>query len=567
MTKKLFAVLLATLMLIGVMAGCTTTPNEQWISYSEVVDVVGGGDDATDDAKDDDAKDDDDTVETDEKGNTKKTNGKKTTTAKGKRTKTTTGKTNSVATGVRTRTTRAKGDTVSFTPVADAGADYDVKGKVSIAVDTNRPTDYEAMFDVMMELYPNVEFTFDYHTDGANGSYTTYLTKKMATKTAANIMWDSAENLPVVLGYGWVKPITEYFAKDPEAKYVPANVTKDHTFFGDLYALPHQATFGVTYFNTSLFDKLGLKMPDLDWDLDDYNKYYNTAASSFDDGVCVAVPYMFEPFIMEWAHYFASVDGKRLSEDFYNWDTGKYDLTYATQAAKQMRTWRLVPGGEGWAMRTQTSGGSNLLQQQLGAASEHAVWKQGKSLMLATAGTWNYPEMEETCSFKFEMWPTPNKNGNLKFHVDTCYVTSATTDAQMPAVYQALRFMTFSTNGNLARLQMYEDSEKGKYALNARVYYPVTTSDAVIKKFDNLKVTTEADVYMLKNIPNSSRYDVFKLVPEVNSITDQYITGVLSQVQDGSKDANALADPIARANKALETAWDEFETQYKRNNS
>lgn len=550
MTKKWMAMALAALMLIGVLTGCNSSSGDEWESYNEVVTVVVDGE----------------TLQTDDEGNTVTTDGKQNdnkTTVSGKRTKTTVGKTQSAATGVITRTTRKPNELVKFEAIPDAGADYNVKGTVSIAVDTNRPTDYEAMFDIMQKLYPNIKFVFDFHTDGANGGYSAYLAKKMATKTAANIMWDSAENMPVVLGQGWVKPITKYFKADPEAKYVPANVTKDHTFFGELYALPHQATFGATYFNMDLFNKLSLKLPSLEWDLAAYNKLFNQAASSFDDGVCVAVPYMFETFIMEWAHYFAGVDGKHLSEDFYNWDTGKYDLTYASKAAKQMRTWRMLPGGEGWAMRVQTSGNNNLLQQQLGVSSEHQVWWQGKALM-NNSGTWVYPEMDERCTFNFKMWPTPNKNGNLQFHVDTCYVTTATADKNMPAVYQALRFMTFSSNGNLARLQMYEDSEKGKYALNARVYYPVTTSPAVIKKFNNLKVTDEADEYMLKNIPNSSRYDVFKLVPEINSITDQYITGVLAQVQEGSKDATALEEPMVKANKALATAWKEFEAQYKK---
>ena len=556
MTKKLFAMLLAAVMLLGVLTACNSSNNGDWISYNEVLTQVVNGEDANETQGEE-------TVKTDEKGDVVKTNGNKTTTVSRRTKVSSTTKGGAVMTGMQTRTTREGNKKIKYTLVEDKGADYKVKGNVSIAVDTTRPTDYEAMFDVMQEVYPNINFTFDFHTDSSNGSYTAYLSKKIATKTAANIMWDSAENLPVVLGYGWVKPITQYFKKDPEAKYVPANVTKDHTFYGDLYALPHQATFGATYINTDLFGKLSLKMPDLDWDLADYDAFYKKGAAGFSARNCVAVPFMFDTFIMEWAHYFAGADGKHLSEDFYNWDTGKYDLTYATKAVKQMREWRLIPGGEGWSMANTKSGGTNLLNQQLGVDSEHSVWWQGKALM-SSGGTWSYPEMEERCNFKFEMWPTPNKNGNLQYHVDTCYVTSTTSDAQMPAVYQALRFMTFSTNGNLARLQMYEKSEKGKYALNARVYYPVSTNPTVLNKFNKLDVTTKADVYMLKNIPNSSRYDAFKLVPEINSITDQYITNTLAQVQEGSKDPGDLADPIVKANKALQTAKDEFKAQYNK---
>lgn len=92
----------------------------------------------------------------------------------------------------------SNGATLDFTPVADKGANYNVKGTVTIAVDTARPTDYDAMFDVMQKLYPNVNIKFDYWAHNESDSALEYLTTRAASGKMADIIFDDA-GLPALL--------------------------------------------------------------------------------------------------------------------------------------------------------------------------------------------------------------------------------------------------------------------------------------------------------------------------------------------------------------------------------
>ncbi len=333
--------MLAALMIVAVMAGCTTSTKEIWVSTSDYEDA-GVADDGSD-------ADEQDADQTDKTGEDQV--GSKTT----KRKKTTTTKKATEANGTRTRVTKAPEEALTFTPVADAGADYSVKGNVSIAVNTVRPTDYEAMFDVLQRLYPNINFVFDYWVSTYADDGREYLTSRMATGTAANIMWDEAGEIPTyIMNGGWIAPITDYVAKDPEAKYIPANLKEDYTYYGELFAVPHQATFETVAFNTKLMNELGIKnsdMPGLEWTLEEYEELLRKGAAGFQAGKCVGIDHV-ENERDRVSFYRAAEDhGMGYAGNGYNYKTNVMDVKYVQEACKQARTWRTISGVEGWYMR------------------------------------------------------------------------------------------------------------------------------------------------------------------------------------------------------------------------
>lgn len=124
--------------------------------------------------------------------------------------------------------------------------------------------------------------------------------------------------------------------------------------------------------------------------------------------------------------------------------------------------------------------------------------------------------------------------------------------------------MTFSTNGNLARLTMYEDSQKDKYSLNSRIYYPTTKSAAVLEKFEKLSCTTDTDVYMVKNIPNSGRFDVQKLVPDMYDSFYKIVATSLNSVTDGKDDGSGMNETIAKWNKEIKSTIDDMNKEIKK---
>lgn len=454
--------------------------------------------------------------------------------------------------------------TLDFTPVADKGANYNVKGTVTIAVDTARPTDYDAMFDVMQKLYPNVNIKFDYWAHNESDSALEYLTTRAASGKMADIIFDDAGCLPSYVMQGWVYPITKFVNADPEASNLPDNLRKDYTYCNELYALPNSAHFDVTIFNVDLLNKLGLKQPKMQWTMDEYENYLRKAAAKFSSKLCVGTSDLGNAYT-SYAWYLSMQKGQRYGTFGYNYDTQQVDADILIEGSKKARYWRTMASGvDAWYESTQKgANGVSQLETNLGLSNYTAAFTSGKALLY----DWNTGGTNKTSlnyKFKYVVVPAPNTNGRLPMHVDCSFMTTACKAENAEAAYQLLRFMTISTNGNLARLTMYEDSQKGKYSLNSRIYYPTSNSKAVINKFNSLSVATETDKYLVANIPNSGRYDVNKLVPNLYDSFFKYAASAYNDVRDGKDDGSGMKEAISKWNQAIKANIEQMNTEIKK---
>lgn len=458
----------------------------------------------------------------------------------------------------------SNGATLDFTPVADKGANYNVKGTVTIAVDTARPTDYDAMFDVMQKLYPNVNIKFDYWAHNESDSALEYLTTRAASGKMADIIFDDAGCLPSYVMQGWVYPITKFVNADPEASNLPDNLRKDYTYCNELYALPNSAHFDVTIFNVDLLNKLGLKQPKMQWTMDEYENYLRKAAAKFSSKLCVGTSDLGNAYT-SYAWYLSMQKGQRYGTFGYNYDTQQVDADILIEGSKKARYWRTMASGvDAWYESTQKgANGVSQLETNLGLSNYTAAFTSGKALLY----DWNTGGTNKTSlnyKFKYVVVPAPNTNGRLPMHVDCSFMTTACKAENAEAAYQLLRFMTISTNGNLARLTMYEDSQKGKYSLNSRIYYPTSNSKAVINKFNSLSVATETDKYLVANIPNSGRYDVNKLVPNLYDSFFKYAASAYNDVRDGKDDGSGMKEAISKWNQAIKANIEQMNTEIKK---
>lgn len=454
--------------------------------------------------------------------------------------------------------------TLDFTPVADKGANYNVKGTVTIAVDTARPTDYDAMFDVMQKLYPNVNIKFDYWAHNESDSALEYLTTRAASGKMADIIFDDAGCLPSYVMQGWVYPITKFVDADPESSNLPDNLRKDYTYCNELYALPNSAHFDVTIFNVDLLNKLGLKQPKMQWTMDEYENYLRKAAAKFSSKLCVGTSDLGNAYT-SYAWYLSMQKGQRYGTFGYNYDTQQVDADILIEGSKKARYWRTMASGvDAWYESTQKgANGVSQLETNLGLSNYTAAFTSGKALLY----DWNTGGTNKTSlnyKFKYVVVPAPNTNGRLPMHVDCSFMTTACKAENAEAAYQLLRFMTISTNGNLARLTMYEDSQKGKYSLNSRIYYPTSNSKAVINKFNSLSVATETDKYLVANIPNSGRYDVNKLVPNLYDSFFKYAASAYNDVRDGKDDGSGMKEAISKWNQAIKANIEQMNTEIKK---
>lgn len=561
MCKRFLALVLSFVMILS-LAGCLTKTTSSEVYYDEYIEGESQSTNGDDSSNSSDSSQNSSSKNNSSKDNTNKNNNNKDNTSNNN---SSSNKTSGISTSHQ-NTNKGKGE-IEFKPVEDKGANYKVKGKVTIAVDTGRVADFDAMFDIMQKLYPNVEIKFDYWTHTGDDCAAEYLSTRAATGNIADIIWDDAGVLPTYITQGWVYPITKFVAKDPEAVNIPKNLKADYTYCGELYAVPHQAHFDCLVFNTDLLNKLGMKAPKQSWTMDEFENYLKAAASKYKSGVCVGSDGLAEMY-SAYAHWLAmSYYNKNNKNNYGQWgfnlNTNSIDNDYIIQGTKKYFHWRtMLPGVDAsYELYQKNADGTSQLESYLGTSEN--LWLKGKAL-IKVRNTAGILQDESDYGFNYTVRAMPNLNGHLSMHVDNCFITSACKDENIEAAYQLLRFMTFSTNGNLARLSMYEKENKDKYALNSRIYYPTTTSKTVLNKFNNLYCVTDTDKYLVANIPNSSRFDMHKLIPNMYNNFIGIVGHSLNDVRDGKDDSGSgMKEPIEKFNAAVKKTIDEMNKKIK----
>lgn len=433
----------------------------------------------------------------------------------------------------------------------DEYAKYDVSGKVTVAVDTARPTDYEALFDAFSDVYPNIEIEYDYFAHTTEDSAQEYLTAKASTGSLPDIVFDEAGPMTLYISQGWVYPITEYVKDDPTFDSIPSNLISDYTFGGELYALPLQATFGGVYINPDVLEALNVDMPEFDWTPDDMLDLMKATTNS---------KYSAVSGIEQLDYWMAAVYGKTCTLQGYDFTTRQFStqgsyvkaLEYAANIMK-------LPGVVANSLKNSTSGGKSDYEIKFGTGD---AWKEGKIAMAVNTGTWSYTSASYEDS---EFLPYPqdaSTPGRINLHVDHCFMTTAVKEENKEAAFQVLRYLTYSTEGNLARLSMYTEENEGVYSLTNDKYYPIVTTQKVIDMFKSLPSVKDVDVYLVENIKNGYRADPWKIVPDWYKIQAAYLKDGSQKVINGTADAASTCKSMeTKANAAMSDAWASFESK------
>lgn len=445
----------------------------------------------------------------------------------------------------------SKGDLVVEGAGQDENADYAVDGTVTIAVDTARTTDYEALFDSLKQVYKNIDIKFDYWAHAEADNAQEYLTARAAADKLPDIVWDDAGSLPIYLQNGWVYPLDSFVKNDPDFKYVPENLIRDYTFGGKLYALPHQAHFELTFVNLDVLEALNLSFPSLSWTPEDFEEYCRKATTTTYSAIemLTMIPTMY-----------TSAFNPKTTKYGYNFDTRQFDVSGFVEAVKYSVNLRAVPGLEAWSLRRTTTNGKTDYQIKFGTLDSMAAFNKGLTLFHGV-GTWELIDAESRWSnmnWSYVTIPQAADNaGCMPVHVDHCFMTSSCKNPE--AAFQVLRYITYSTEGNIARLSMYDEANKGKYAVN-RVYYPTTTNPEILAKFNSLPDVTETDKYLVANVHNSLRFDLVKIIPGWSEIEGTYLYSATEEAMQGALNnvEATLTEMQGQANKALSDQWSTF---------
>lgn len=437
----------------------------------------------------------------------------------------------------------------------DVYANYEASGKVTVAINKSRSTDFQALLDTFAQYYQNIDLEVDYFS--AEGGTTEYLTAKAANGTLPDIVFDDYSSLPYFISQGWVYPLDDFVEGDGDFDYVPDSIVDSYTFNGHLFALPTTIHFRTIFLNLDLLNELNLDLPALDWTPEQYaelmkaatNATYSGSETVFDLDINLA-------------------GTTNVNSGYYGYDIANRRFNLAeswVENVQFMRGLREYPGLEAWSMRwNSSSDGTSDYVKKFGQGNTddlHMAMKAGKTLSDTIEGTWDAWLYE--LKFNWTHWPYPqgaDSKGRLPMHIDHSFMTTAVTEDNVEAAFEVLRYLTYGVEGNITRLSMFDEENAGKYVLNNRYYIPCTIHPDVAEKFESLPEVNEAIIYMYENIENSFRADPAKIVPDFDQINNDYILPSRNNVTDGLADAATVAAEVeAKANEEIAKKWAAFD--------
>ncbi len=448
------------------------------------------------------------------------------------------------------------------TGVRDEAADYDVKGTVSVGINSYRNSDFEMLFNTFKSLYPNVTvepIVFESSTDDA----TAYLTSQaMAGRPLPDIIFDDAGSLPTYIQNGWVYPLSSFIEGDSDFEKIPKNITDPFTYGGRLYALPQTMHSNMLLVNTDLVEELNVDLPEYDWNWDDFTAFIKACTNSEYSGVeDLSDQYNWGPGAM-------SDDCTIIG---YNYESESYDLTTVQTYVNYVLDIKKINGVEATSLKQNASSGVSDYEKKFGVApGTDAAFIAGKVAGTLT-GTWRYAYwMQQDLPFNWEMYPIPQSSpGRIPLHVDYCWMTTNVTEDNADAAWEFLRFVTYSKTGNLARLSSYDEDHITSDMYNT-YYIPCTTDEDVMEKFESLPYVTETVLYLSDNFSNGYLGDPEKSVPGFESVEYSIIGKPAYESINGMYDfSSRMADAQSRANaeikeykKNFETALAKFESEF-----
>lgn len=559
MKKRILAFMLVMCMLLVPLTGCKKNEGE-WLSEEVWVEVE-NGDSANTDSKNDPANTDsnndsanNNSQSGDNAGNSKPGgNSSKNESQSGN--KNNTANTSSVNPNKRP-TTQVTGDNAIKTEMTgkDKNANYKVKGKVSVAVNTNRPTDYEAMFEAFQAVYKDVDLEIRYFSDGDKSL--NYILKQASINKLPDVVFDDAASVPTYVAQGLAYPLDNFVKNDPDIKYVSNEILDSYRYGNKLFALPNSIHFSCVMINLDIVEKLNLKMPSLSWTVDDMVKFLKAGTTKEYSGC----EQLFGNYTI--AAQLCPIYDKNVGLYGYDHKNGKFNLTSMTKGLQLMTDLRKIEGLEAFSLRmsgidkyTAKFGNSNTSDTRM-------ALKLGKTLVEFDSGTWEDPNLG---NFKFDncLWPYPqSEKGRMPIHVDHSMMMKTTKNPE--AAYQLLRFITYSSEGNLARLSMYDKANKGKYVLSSRMYFPVSNHPEVVAKFNSLDLP-EQYKYMYKNIGKSYRADPKKYMVDFEDVI-KTATPEWDKVADGLADATSTnASMEKKLNIKLSNTLKDFNAKIAKN--
>jgi multiple sugar transport system substrate-binding protein len=439
---------------------------------------------------------------------------------------------------------------------------HSVSGKVTLAVPAGELAEIRPVLDEFEKAYPNIELTV-VPFSGESGPY---LTAAATSGTLPDVLWGDWTDFTYAVSSGYVRPLDDLLAADPEFAYVPKALAEPYVYGGKTYAVPDQIHARMIAMNTDLLDELNLDVPRYDWTMEEFVELLKAATTDKTAGAVVL--YDLDSVIS------AQQDG--YWSPAYNFAERKFEFSkYWLPGINQLLELRAVPGLEIFAMRNfgkpLAEGETNdyiVKFGEAGANDNHYAFKEGFAL-LATGASWESNWMRQQVKPNWEYWPYPRMSEDsdirVPIHVNHTYMMSTVSEENVAAAFEVLRWVSYGVEGNLNKMDIFaarpaEQTTEGK--LYFLWYFPSTQHPDVVAKFADNPYVTEGLEVVYANITNSFRDDLNKIIPGYNLIFTGEVWDRLNGAREGTMDPAAVAAWLDETvNKSLAEQWAAFEAK------
>ncbi len=434
------------------------------------------------------------------------------------------------------------------TPEPDANP-YDIAGTVSIAYPEAEIAEIQPVLEAFRAQYPNIEVTEIPFPGSTGGAFNEYLTQQAAANAMPDLMWLDWNDFAPQVASGYVMPLDELMANDPEAEYVPSGMTDPYVYGGKLYALPCQMNaMGITI-NLDMLEELNIEKPGYDWTFAEFEEILKKAITA-DTCAAATLEDLDQVYSAQEDGYFYPA---------YDYVNQKFNFTEKwVPAMNKLAELRAIPGLEAWSMRFPknddgtTSMDSDYVAMfgEAGKDDTHYTFKNGMAL-LCTNATYNDNWMRAECKVNWDYWPYPRVDENTPtytpIHVDCAYLTSTCKDPT--AAFELLKWLTYGVEGNLQRLDIFaargDDEQAGEDTKLLKTWFiPCTQHPDVLAKFEENPHLTEGFKALYKSTANSIRGDINKILPGYSAVFTDEVNQLINSVREGKANAADVAPQI-----------------------
>lgn len=453
------------------------------------------------------------------------------------------------------------------TPSGTDGDVYQMEGQVSIAYPEAEQAEIQPVLEAFRAKYPNITVVEVPFPGSTGGAFNEFLAQCATSNTMPDVLWNDWNDFAPEVASGYVMPLNDFLAADPESEYVPSGMTDPYTYNDKVYALPMQINaMGITM-NLDLLEELNIEKPSYDWTLAEFEETCKKAITA-DTCAAATLEDLDQVYSAQAEGYFYP------AYDYVNQEFHFADKW--VPAMNKLAELRAVPGLEAWSMRfPKEEDGSTSMDSayvakfgEAGKDDTHYTFKNGMAL-LCTNATWNDNWMRAECQCNWDYWPYPRMDENTPtytpIHVDCAYMTS--TCATPDVAFQLLKWLTYGVEGNLERLDIFEARGDDEHAgddtkLLKTWYIPCTQHPDVIAKFEQNSHLTEGFKALYKSTTNSIRGDINKIVPGYSAVFDDEVNGLINSVREGKANAADVAAQIdAKVNAALSEQLADFNSK------